>query len=65
MAEVAKLNQSATIDYGSYNDVVVVIREWTPLVPVLKEDKYYAPGVGVIKEVEEDEVVELIEFMEG
>jgi len=64
MAEVVHLNETVTIDSVTYNNVLVT-REWNPLEPGAEEYKYYAPGVGVIKEVEEggdSERVELIEF---
>ena len=64
MAEVIHLNETLTIDYGTYSNVLVT-REWNPLEPGEEEYKYYASGVGVIKEVEEggdSERVELIEF---
>ena len=67
MAEVIHLNQSVTIDLGTYNNVLV-IREWNPLEPGVLEDKYYAPGVGVIMEkvVRGDpEQVELVEVSTG
>ena len=34
---------------GSYDDVVVT-RDWNPLEPDVIEQKYYAPGVGVVRE---------------
>ena len=44
----------------------MIIREWNPLEPDVVEDKYYAPGVGVVLEVKVeggDGRVELIEFI--
>jgi predicted TIM-barrel fold metal-dependent hydrolase len=46
MAEVSQVG----VTEGDYTDVIV-IREWNPLEPDVIEDKYYAPGVGVIAEV--------------
>jgi hypothetical protein len=67
LGEVLQLGQSETVPAGSFDDVVV-IREWNPLEPDVVEDKYHAPGVGVVLErvVEGgDGVVELIEFTPG
>lgn len=50
MARAIKLDGSATVPQGSYNDVLVT-REWTPLEPNIAEQKYYAAGVGNILEV--------------
>jgi hypothetical protein len=50
MAKVLKLNGSAKVPYGSF-DQVLVSKEWSPLEPGVVEHKYYAAGVGDIKEV--------------
>jgi hypothetical protein len=50
LAEVAELGVSETVPAGSFDDVVV-IREWNPLEPDVVEDKYHAPGIGVVLEV--------------
>ena len=50
MAKVLKLNGSAKVPYESF-DHVLVTKEWTPLEPGVAEHKYYAAGVGDIKEV--------------
>jgi hypothetical protein len=50
MAEVVSLTESVTGPTGSYGDVLMT-REWTPLEPDFAENKYYAPGVGLIREV--------------
>ena len=55
------------IDANTYEDVVV-IREWNPLEPDVVEDKYYAPGTGLLLELTvegEDARVELIEYTPG
>jgi len=49
MAEVAKVGTTKTIGLGDYTDVLV-IKEWNPLEPDVVEQKYYAPGIGVIAE---------------
>lgn len=63
MAEVARLGESIIVPYGSFKGVLV-IKEWNPLDPGVTEEKFYAPGVGLILEMAiegEDERVELID----
>jgi hypothetical protein len=63
MAEVLSLNESVSVPYGTFENCLKT-QEWTPLEPDVVENKYYAPGVGVIKEVAvegESERVELVE----
>jgi hypothetical protein len=63
MAEVARVDERASVEVGAYRDVVV-IREWNPLEPEVVEEKYYAPGVGLVVEqvtAGGDERTELIE----
>jgi hypothetical protein len=50
MAKVLKLNGSDKVPYGSF-DGVLETKELTPLEPGVAEHKYYAAGVGDIKEV--------------
>ena len=50
MAKVIDLNSSAKVPYGSF-DRLLVTKEWSPLEPGVVEHKYYAAGVGDIKEV--------------
>jgi hypothetical protein len=67
MGEVFKVGETQTVAAGSYEGVLI-IREWNPLEPDVIEDKYYAPGVGVVLElaVEGAEArVELIEYTPG
>jgi hypothetical protein len=47
MAKVLSLNESLTVPYGSFDDVLVT-KEWTPLEPSYHEHKYYARGVGQV-----------------
>jgi len=49
MAEVLSLAESITVPYGSFEDVLST-RDWTPLEPSIAENKYYAPGVGLVRE---------------
>lgn len=63
MAEVIYLNQTITFKGTTYSNVLVTW-EWNPLEPGVLEDKYYAPGLGVIKEWVvrgENEEVDLLE----
>ena len=66
MAEVLSLNASVSVAYGSFENCLKT-QEWTPLEPDVVENKYYAPGVGVILEVAvegESGRVELVEVKE-
>ncbi|HJP67183.1 MAG TPA: hypothetical protein VKA30_12880 [Actinomycetota bacterium] len=49
MAWVVSITDRATVPFGSYTGVVRTV-EWTPLEPDVYSEKYYAPGVGLIKE---------------
>jgi hypothetical protein len=49
LAEVSAVGTTKAIGLGEYRDVVVV-KEWNPLEPDVVEQKYYAPGIGVIAE---------------
>ena len=61
-AEVLSLNESVTVPFGSYDNCLRT-KDWNPLDMEAIEEKYYAPGVGVVLEVMVkggDERVELI-----
>ncbi len=49
-AKAIELNGSAEVPYGSF-DHSLVTKEWSPLEPGVVEHKYYAAGVGDVKEV--------------
>jgi len=49
LGEVVEIGASETTPAGDFDDIVV-IREWNPLEPEVVEDKYHAPGVGVVLE---------------
>jgi len=49
MGEVLAVGVRKRIDLGAYADVVVT-RDWTPLEPGVVEEKWYARGVGLIRE---------------
>lgn len=63
MAEVISLSESASVPYGGF-DQVLVTREWTPLEPGIAENKYYAPGVGLILEVVVEGGTERVELVD-
>ncbi len=50
MAEVVSLIQSVTVPYGSFDNCLQT-REFSPIEPGANEYKYYAPGVGLVLEV--------------
>jgi hypothetical protein len=62
MAEVVSLSASVTVAYGSFSNCLQT-REYTPLDPDVNEYKYYAPGVGLVLEVDvnSDARTELVE----
>jgi len=65
MAEVLSLDESVTVPYGSFEDCLQT-KEWNPLEPDSEENKYYAPEVGLLLEVQVkggDERLELIEII--
>jgi hypothetical protein len=49
MGEVIELDRTVTVPFGSF-DGVLVTRDWTPLEPDVEENKFYAPGVGMVAE---------------
>lgn len=59
MGEVVSLEESVTVPSGSFEDVLMM-KEWTPLEPGDEEYAYYAPGVGLVLEVEGSDRLELI-----
>jgi hypothetical protein len=66
MAEVVSLDESVTVPYGSFDNSLQT-REFTPLDPDVNEYKYYAPGVGLVLEVDvksgnRTELIEVISF---
>jgi hypothetical protein len=59
MGEVLSLEESVTVPYGTF-DSVLMTKGWTPLEPGDVEHNYYAPGVGLVLEVEGDDRLELV-----
>jgi hypothetical protein len=56
-AEIVSTTETLHVPAGTFHDVVKT-RETTPLDPEAVEFKWYAPGVGLIK----DEDLELVQF---
>jgi hypothetical protein len=56
--------ETVEVPYGIFMDDVLQTRDWTPIEPDVLEFKYYAPGVGMIKEFdpESGEQVELVDM---
>ncbi|MFH1054587.1 MAG: hypothetical protein V1744_00675 [Candidatus Altiarchaeota archaeon] len=48
-AKVVKVGETVTTPYGSFSNCLVT-EEWTPLEPGKVTLKYYAPGIGVVRE---------------
>lgn len=62
--EILGLEGSESSPAAACNSNCLVTRDFTPLEPDVNENKYYAPGIGLIVEIdpESGERVELIEF---
>ena len=63
-AVISRGEASVTVPYGTFATDVLQTRDWTPIEPEVLEYKYYAPGIGVVLEVdpESGERVELVEM---
>jgi len=64
MGRILRVDDARRVRFGSFLGVVV-IRDWSPLDPGAVEHKYYAPGIGLIREeaVEGDSYeMELVEL---
>jgi hypothetical protein len=51
-ARIRTVSGSASVPAASCSGTCVVTREFTPLEPDAREDKYYAPGIGLILSVD-------------
>ena len=58
-AQILSTKKTVTIPLGTYNNCIKT-RNWTRLERGINENKYYAPGVGLIKEVNLSEHTEII-----
>ncbi len=61
-AEVTSTTGSEQTPAAACDQQCVVTRDFSPLEPDVEENKYYAPGVGLILELEEGTRIELVEF---
>jgi hypothetical protein len=61
--QVLSVSESVTVPFGAFENVVKTF-DFSSLDPDLKENKFYAKGVGVIKEINLNtgEEVALVEF---
>jgi hypothetical protein len=50
MAEVLSLSEAASVPYGSFQNCLKT-KDFSPLEPSVVENKYYAPGVGMVLSV--------------
>jgi len=50
MGEVLSLNETTVVPYGSFTSCLMT-KDWSPLETDVVENKYYAPGIGVVLEV--------------
>lgn len=62
-AEVLELGLNVTVPLGTYNNCLKT-QEWTALEPDVNENKFYAPGIGLVKAVnvtdsEEEVLIEI------
>jgi hypothetical protein len=64
MAEVIGLAGSATVPAASCQGTCLITKEFTPLSPGSIEHKYYAPGIGLILEVD-SETGDRLELVQG
>ncbi|MEW6741869.1 MAG: hypothetical protein AB1486_03835 [Planctomycetota bacterium] len=65
MASVVALDAKVKVSYGTYAGCLQT-KEWTPLEPGVVEYKYYAPGIGLLLETQEDgsEPKELVDLLD-
>ena len=49
LGRAVRLSASTSVPYGSFEDVLVT-EDWTPLEPAVAEHKFYAPGIGLVRE---------------
>ena len=67
LGEIIAVGEQVDVPFGAY-DHVVVTRDWSPLEPDVIEQKYYAPGVGVVREdtvAGGQETSDLVDFTTG
>ena len=61
MGAVVSLEESVSVEYGDFDDCLQTL-DWNPLEEDSEEYKYYAEGVGLILETDEEgeEALELV-----
>lgn len=57
-AEITGEGLSVTIPFNTFNNCIKT-RNWTELEPDLNENKFYAPGIGLVKEVNIEDNTEI------
>lgn len=64
MGRVVGAAEPLAVPFGAFDDVVQT-EDWTPLEPDLREHKFYARGVGVVREInlQTGEAVELVSLL--
>jgi hypothetical protein len=60
--KVVALDQTVEVPFGTYTGCVA-IEEWNGLESGSHEQKFYAPGIGVVLEVNGNERLELVDFV--
>lgn len=63
--DIVSVTASETAPAGSCVESCLQTRDYTPLEPGADAFKFYAPGMGLIVELEDGERVELVEFTSG
>lgn len=49
LGEVVRTGDTVSVPFGDFEDVIVT-RDWNPLAPEVVEEKWFAPGVGLVYE---------------
>jgi hypothetical protein len=61
--QILDLNASVTVPYGTF-DHAMRTKEWTPLEPDVVDNKYFAKGIGMVKEITVKGPLERLELVE-
>ena len=67
LGEVLRTGAHTEVRFGAFDDVLVT-KDWNPLEPDIIEEKYYAPGVGLVRETKvagEEGSSELVSYTPG
>lgn len=61
MGKIISVNAgSVAVPYGSFQNNVLKTEDWTPIEPDVVEYKYYAPGIGMVKETKPDDSEQVV-----